>query len=45
MTTLRNMLGIAFVAMSLLTGFAVSTAHAEVCPFGPDACEVQKDAP
>jgi hypothetical protein len=45
MTKLRNMLGIVFVTMSLLTGLAVSTAHAGVCPFDPDACEVQKDAP
>ena len=28
MTKLRNMVGVAFVAMSLLTGFAV-TAHAD----------------
>ena len=28
MTKLRNMVGVAFVAMSLLTGFAV-TVHAE----------------
>jgi hypothetical protein len=44
MTKLRNMLGIAFVAMSLLTGFAVTAAHAcEI--FDPASCEVQKDAP
>jgi hypothetical protein len=29
MTKLRNMVGVAFVAMSLLTGFAINTAHAE----------------
>ena len=30
MTKLREMIGIAFVAMSLLTGFAVSNAPAQV---------------
>jgi hypothetical protein len=29
MTKLRNMVGVAFVAMSLLTGFAINTAHAD----------------
>ena len=29
MTKLRNIVGVAFVAMSLLTGFAISTAHAD----------------
>ena len=39
MTKLRNMVGVAFVAMSLLTGFAVA-AHAEnVCQVDPRLCE------
>ena len=29
MTKLRNMIGCAFVATSLLTGFAINTAHAD----------------
>jgi hypothetical protein len=29
MTKLRNIVGVAFVAMSLLTGFAINTAHAD----------------
>ena len=29
MTKLHNMIGCAFVAMSLLTGFAINTAHAD----------------
>jgi hypothetical protein len=29
MTKLRSIVGVAFVAMSLLTGFAISTAHAD----------------
>jgi hypothetical protein len=33
MTKLRNMVGIAFVAMSLLTGFAVTSASAQEAPF------------
>ena len=32
MTKLRNMVGIAFVAMSLLTGFAVTSASAQTLP-------------
>ena len=44
MTKLRNMLGIVFVTMSLLTGFAGTTAHA--CELSdPASCEHQKDAP
>jgi hypothetical protein len=40
MTKLRNMVGVAFVAMSLLTGFAINTAHAaEVCQVDPRLCE------
>ena len=31
MTKLRNIVGVAFVAMSLLTGFAINTAHAADC--------------
>jgi hypothetical protein len=41
MTKLRNMVGIAFVAMSLLTGFAVTSASAQVlsmCEQDPDMC-------
>jgi hypothetical protein len=30
MTKLRKMVGFAFVAMGLLTGFAISNAHANV---------------
>jgi hypothetical protein len=30
MTKLRNIVGIAFVAMSLMTGFAVTSAHAQI---------------
>jgi hypothetical protein len=44
MTKLRNMLGIAFVAMSLLTGLAVSTAHACVLT-DPASCEDPKEGP
>jgi hypothetical protein len=29
MTKLCNIVGVAFVAMSLLTGFAINTAHAD----------------
>jgi hypothetical protein len=40
MTKLRNMVGVAFVAMSLLTGFAINTAHAEdVCQVDPHLCD------
>jgi hypothetical protein len=35
MTKLRNIVGIAFVAMSLLTGFAVTSAHAQIAQQGP----------
>lgn len=46
MTKLRNMIGVAFVAMSLLTGFAVSAAHAlDICQIDPAACDVVKEAP
>jgi hypothetical protein len=41
MTKLRNMVGIAFVAMSLLTGFAVTSASAQTLPMceqDPDMC-------
>jgi hypothetical protein len=39
MTKLRNIVVVAFVAMSLLTGFAV-TAHAEnVCQVDPRLCD------
>jgi hypothetical protein len=44
MTKLRNMVGIAFVAMSLLTGFAVTTASAQeapICQVDPSACDGQ----
>jgi hypothetical protein len=34
MTKLRNIVGIAFVAMSLLTGFAVTSAHAQIAQQG-----------
>jgi hypothetical protein len=30
MTKLRNIVGIAFVAMSLMTGLAVTSAHAQI---------------
>jgi hypothetical protein len=44
MTKLRNMVGVAFVAMSLLTGFAVA-AHAEdVCQVDPRICEDEERA-
>ena len=33
MMQLRNMVGIAFFAMSLLTGFAVTSASAQEAPF------------
>ena len=41
MTKLRNMVGIAFVAMSLLTGFAATTASAQeasICQVEPAVC-------
>ena len=41
MTKLRNMVGIAFVAMSLLTGFAVTSASAQeasICQIDPAVC-------
>jgi hypothetical protein len=44
MTKLRNMVGIAFVAMSLLTGFAVTSASAQEwlpgCDDDSDYCVV-----
>jgi hypothetical protein len=36
MTKLRNIVGIAFVAMSLLTGLAVTSAHAQIAQQGPE---------
>jgi hypothetical protein len=43
MTKLRNMVGVAFVAMSLLTGFAVA-AHAEdVCQVNPRLCDDERE--
>jgi hypothetical protein len=36
MTKLRNIVGIAFVAMSLLTGLAVTSAHAQIALQGPE---------
>jgi hypothetical protein len=36
MTKLRNIVGIAFVAMSLLTGLAVTSAHAQIALQGGD---------
>jgi hypothetical protein len=45
MTKLRNIVGVAFVAMSLLTGFAINTAHAEnVCQVDPRLCEGEQKA-
>jgi hypothetical protein len=45
MTKLRNIVGIAFVAMSLLTGLTITSAHAQIAQqgvqlevFGP-SCE------
>jgi hypothetical protein len=41
MTKLRNMVGIAFVAMSLLTGFAATSASAQeasICQVDPAVC-------
>jgi len=35
-TKLRNIVGIAFVAMSLLTGLAVTSAHAQIAQQGPE---------
>ena len=44
MKKLRKMVGFAFVAMSLLTGLAVSTAHAQeypgMCQLYPELCEL-----
>jgi hypothetical protein len=41
MTKLRNIVGIAFVAMSLLTGLAVTSAHAQIAlQGGGDQLEV-----
>ena len=41
MTKLRKMIGVAFVAMGLLTGLAVNTAHAQLSQGrGPDICQV-----
>ena len=42
MTKLRNMVGIAFVAMGLLTGFAATSASAQEAPFcqtNPRLCD------
>ena len=42
MTKLRNMVGIAFVAMSLLTGFAATSASAQeasICQTYPRLCD------
>ena len=42
MTKLRNMVGIAFVAMSLLTGFAATSASAQeapICQIDPTICD------
>jgi hypothetical protein len=44
MTKLRNMVGIAFVAMSLLTGFAATSASAQeapICQVDPAVCDGQ----
>ena len=44
MTKLRNMVGIAFVAMSLLTGFAATSASAQeapICQIDPAFCAGQ----
>ena len=44
MTKLRNVVGVAFVAMSLLTGFAINTAHAaDVCQVDPRLCAEAQD--
>src|ERR1700691_5282927 len=44
MTKLRNMVGVAFVAMSLVTGFAINTAHAEdVCQVDPRLCDDERE--
>jgi len=46
MTKLRNMVGIAFVAMSLLTGFAVTSASAQTLPMcvqDPDMCFLMRE--
>jgi hypothetical protein len=44
MTKLRNVVGVAFVAMSLLTGFAINTAHAEdVCQVDPRLCDDERE--
>ncbi len=45
MTKLRNMIGVAFVAMSLLTGFAVSNAHAQLYTYCENACELELHIP
>jgi hypothetical protein len=46
MSKLRKMVGFAFVAMGLLTGLAVSTAHAlDICQVDPSICDVPKEAP
>jgi hypothetical protein len=42
MTKLRNMVGIAFVAMGLLTGFAATSASAQeapICQVMPALCD------
>ena len=42
MTKLRNMVGIAFVAMGLLTGFAATSASAQeapICQTNPRLCD------
>jgi hypothetical protein len=44
MTKLRNMVGIAFVAMGLLTGFAATSASAQtlpICQVDPAVCDGQ----
>jgi hypothetical protein len=44
MTKLRNIVGIAFVAMSLLTSFAVTSAHAQIAQQGPGGGELGRYA-
>jgi hypothetical protein len=44
MTKLRNIVGVAFVAMSLLSGFAINAAHAEnACQVDPRLCVEAQD--
>jgi hypothetical protein len=43
MTKLRNIVGVAFVAMSLLTGFAVTAHAADVCQVDPRLCDDSRE--